>query len=76
MDIMGVDEAGRGPVLGPMVIGGIIIPESKNKILERMGVKDSKKITPKRRLILARKLTKMFEHDMVIISAQEIDIIY
>ncbi|WP_461460844.1 ribonuclease HII [Methanobrevibacter sp.] len=73
MDIMGVDEAGRGPVLGPMVIGGIIIPENKNSILERMGVKDSKKITPKRRAILARKLSKMFEHDMVVISAQEID---
>ncbi len=73
MEIMGVDEAGRGPVLGPMVIGGIIVPESKNKILERMGVKDSKKITPKRRAILARKLSKMFEHDMVIITAKEID---
>ncbi|WP_295722873.1 ribonuclease HII [uncultured Methanobrevibacter sp.] len=73
MDIMGVDEAGRGPVIGPMVIGGIIIPENKNTILERMGVKDSKKITPKRRAILARKLSKMFEHNMVVISAQEID---
>ena len=70
---MGVDEAGRGPVLGPMVIGGIIIPESKNTILERMGVKDSKKLTPKRRTILARKLSKMFEYDTVIISAQDID---
>ena len=43
MDIMGVDEAGRGPVLGPMVIGGIVVPEKMNPVLERMGVKDSKK---------------------------------
>ncbi|OWT33145.1 ribonuclease HII [Methanobrevibacter sp. 87.7] len=73
MDIMGVDEAGRGPVLGPMVIGGIVIPEKMNIVLERMGVKDSKKLTPERRAILARKLSKMFDYDTVVISAKDID---
>ena len=75
MNILGLDEAGRGPVLGPMVIGGIIIPEKKEKIIERMGVKDSKRVTPKRRAILARKLTKMFEYKLVEISAKEIDLL-
>ncbi len=74
MNILGLDEAGRGPVLGPMVIGGIVIPEKKERIIERMGVKDSKKITPKRRAILARKLTKMFDYELVEISAKDIDI--
>lgn len=73
MDFMGVDEAGRGPVLGPMVIGGIVIPEKMNPVLDRMGVKDSKKLTPERRSILARKLSKMFDYDTVIISAKDID---
>ncbi|MGN1362351.1 MAG: ribonuclease HII [Methanobrevibacter sp.] len=73
MDIMGVDEAGRGPVLGPMVIGGIVVPEKMNPVLERMGVKDSKKLTPERRAVLARKLSKMFDYDTVIISAKDID---
>ena len=41
MDILGIDEAGRGSVLGPMVIAGVIIPEKMEKVLERMGVKDS-----------------------------------
>ena len=34
MDTLGLDEAGRGPVLGPMVVAGIIIPEKKEKIIK------------------------------------------
>ena len=73
MDILGVDEAGRGSVLGPLVIAGVIVPEKMEKVLERMGVKDSKRLAPHRRTILSRKLKKMFEHDMIIITASEID---
>ncbi len=73
MNIMGVDEAGRGPVLGPMIVAGIVIPESKTRILERMGVKDSKRLTPKRRTVLSRKLRKMFEYETVEITARDID---
>ena len=73
MDILGIDEAGRGSVLGPMVIAGVVVPEKMDKILERMGVKDSKRLTPNRRTILSRKLKKMFEYEIVVISAREID---
>ncbi|MEE0901664.1 MAG: ribonuclease HII [Methanobrevibacter sp.] len=73
MDILGIDEAGRGSVLGPMVIAGVIVPEKMEKVLERMGVKDSKRLAPHRRTILSRKLKKMFEYEIVVISAREID---
>ena len=73
MDILGIDEAGRGSVLGPMVIAGVIVPEKMEKVLERMGVKDSKRLVPNRRTILSRKLKKMFEYEIVVISASEID---
>ncbi|WP_305513711.1 MULTISPECIES: ribonuclease HII [unclassified Methanobrevibacter] len=73
MDILGIDEAGRGSVLGPMVIAGVIVPEKMEKVLERMGVKDSKKLAPHRRTILSRKLKKMFEYDIIVITASEID---
>ncbi|WP_407411850.1 ribonuclease HII [Methanobrevibacter sp.] len=73
MDILGIDEAGRGSVLGPMVIAGVIVPEKMEKVLERMGVKDSKRLAPHRRTILSRKLKKMFEYEVVVISAREID---
>ena len=73
MDILGIDEAGRGSVLGPLVIAGVIVPEKMNKILERMGVKDSKRLAPHRRTILSRKLKKMFDYEVVVISALQID---
>lgn len=73
MDILGIDEAGRGSVLGPMVIAGVVVPEKMGKVLERMGVKDSKRLTPNRRTILSRKLKKMFDYEIVVISAREID---
>lgn len=73
MDVLGIDEAGRGSVLGPMVIAGVIVPEKMKKVLERMGVKDSKRLTPNRRTILSRKLKKMFDYEIVVITAREID---
>lgn len=73
MDILGVDEAGRGSVLGPLVIAGVVVPEKMCKVLERMGVKDSKKLTPQRRTILSRKLKKMFDYEVIIITASQID---
>lgn len=73
MDILGIDEAGRGSVLGPLVIAGVSVPEKMEKVLERMGVKDSKRLAPHRRTILSRKLKKMFDYEIVVISAREID---
>ena len=73
MDILGIDEAGRGSVLGPLVVAGVVVPEKMEKVLERMGVKDSKRLVPHRRTILSRKLRKMFDYEIVVISAREID---
>jgi ribonuclease HII len=73
MDVLGLDEAGRGPVLGPMVVAGVVVPEKMIKVLDKMGVKDSKRLTPNRRTVLSRKLTKMFDYEIVEISAMEID---
>lgn len=49
---MGVDDAGRGPVIGPMVLAGCLITEDTEKELKRLGVKDSKQLTKKRRAFL------------------------
>ena len=47
--IGGVDEAGRGSILGPLVVAGISIRKSKISKLRQIGVKDSKMLSPKSR---------------------------
>ena len=48
--ICGVDEAGRGPVLGPIIVAGVMVEDDAQ--LKKLGVKDSKKLTPARRFEL------------------------
>lgn len=47
--IGGVDEAGRGSIVGPLVVAGMSIKKSKLRTLRQIGVKDSKLLSPKAR---------------------------
>ncbi len=47
--LLGVDEAGRGPLAGPVAVGAILVPEGFDVELEFPGVRDSKKLTEKKR---------------------------
>jgi len=47
--VAGVDEAGRGCVIGPMVVAGVLLKLGALETLESSGVKDSKKLTAKTR---------------------------
>ncbi len=49
MIVCGIDEVGRGPMIGPMILGCILIDEKGKKTLKKLKVKDSKKLTPNRR---------------------------
>ena len=57
--ITGIDEAGRGAVIGPMVIAGVTIPKSNETTLKKLGVKDSKLLSPKKREELYEKIEKL-----------------
>ncbi|MEM3127769.1 MAG: ribonuclease HII [Nitrososphaerales archaeon] len=61
MIVAGVDEAGRGSVIGPLVVAGIKIKRSKVRHLKESGVADSKKLTPKERLRLYGEIVKIVD---------------
>ena len=58
--IAGVDEAGRGPVIGPLVICAFAIEQEKEKELKKIGVKDSKLLSESQREGLFKKLISLF----------------
>lgn len=68
--IAGIDEAGRGPLAGPVVVACVIMP--KESMIE--GVNDSKKVSEKKREKLYEEITKeAIAYGVGIISQEEID---
>jgi ribonuclease HII len=70
--ICGVDEAGRGPVIGPLVVCAIAVDSDASLI--RLGVKDSKKLAPHKREELAPKIRKLAQVELIEVPAEEIDL--
>ncbi|MFX0090717.1 MAG: ribonuclease HII [Candidatus Hodarchaeota archaeon] len=72
--IAGIDEAGRGPVFGPLVIAGVSFNKKSLRVLSEEGIKDSKQISAKKRIKLARIIIDEAEgHQILRIPPREID---
>jgi ribonuclease HII len=69
--ICGVDEAGRGPVMGPMVVAAVMV--DNDRALKGLKVKDSKLLTRQRREELDLKIREIATVEVSIVSAAEID---
>jgi len=70
--ICGVDEAGKGPVMGPLTIAGVCFNDEE--IVNALGVKDSKKHAPKRREMFEKIIKEKCESfEILIIPASDID---
>ena len=66
MKICGVDDAGRGSMIGPMVIAGISIEKKIIPKLRKLGVRDSKKLSSKKRELLYKEIIKLVDDYHVI----------
>jgi len=73
MRICGIDEAGRGPFIGPLVICGATIEKHQEGTILELGVKDSKLLTPKKRAELAAILPKHVDYKIILVEPSEID---
>lgn len=77
--IIGVDEAGRGPVIGPLLVAALAIPAEDVDILSKLNVKDSKDIQPKKRLHIFEEIGERIEKGvwksgLIRCSAKRIDL--
>ena len=74
MLIAGVDDAGRGSVIGPLTIAGVLMKQEDLPKLKELGVKDSKLLSPNRRETLAVEIKRIAQKYSVIkLSPKEID---
>lgn len=68
--IVGLDEAGRGPMAGPLVVAGVALPEGI--VIE--GLDDSKKLSAKKREVLSKEIKeKALAYKIIFITEKEVD---
>ena len=74
MLVLGIDDSGRGPAIGPMIMAGALLKKEDEEKLKKLGVKDSKKLTHKRREMLAEEIKKIaVGYEIFVIYPDEID---
>jgi ribonuclease HII len=69
--ICGLDEAGRGPVIGPMVVAAVMVEDDAG--LRSLRVKDSKQLSPARREELAIEIRSQAKVEVQVIEASQLD---
>ncbi|MBN2458244.1 ribonuclease HII [Candidatus Woesearchaeota archaeon] len=71
---LGIDEAGRGPVIGPLVIAGVAIDKEKEAELKEIGVRDSKLLSPKKREELYSTIIRIADaYEIMTITHEQVD---
>lgn len=72
--IAGVDEVGRGALFGPVVAAAVILSDAAAQYLVQQGMTDSKKLSPKRRLVLNQQIREQaIAYQVGMASVYEID---
>jgi len=66
---IGLDEAGRGPLAGPVVAAAVALPKG----FDRDGIRDSKKLTPKQREKLAERIKAEAAWALCVVEVEELD---
>ena len=73
VNVVAIDEAGRGPVIGPMVLCGVMMDEQDQFKLKILGVKDSKLLSPAQLIKVFDLLKNDIKYKAIVVSPEEID---
>lgn len=73
MKVLGIDEAGRGPVIGPLVVAGVLIEAQDQERLLSLGVRDSKALSRPRRAELAQEIIQIAQVQTISIPAERLE---
>lgn len=71
MNILGIDEVGRGPLAGPLVVGAVILPTDSSEWFADL--KDSKQLSAQKRTILSNLILKHATTSLGWVTAKELD---
>ncbi len=72
--VCGIDEAGRGPIIGPMVLCGVCVSAENHLKFKEMGARDSKELTPQQRNSLVKGIKDLATaYKLIIVEPAEID---
>lgn len=72
--VAGIDEAGRGPVIGPLVVAGVLFYDYQVIKLKKLGVRDSKVVKPSRRQHLSKVIKRLaVKHEILEFSPSDVD---
>jgi len=73
---IGTDESGKGDYFGPLSVAGVLLPDKQQKVLEELGVKDSKRLSENRVRELAEVIRKGYKYSLVVIGPEKYNELY
>lgn len=73
---IGIDESGKGDLFGPLVVGGVLMNFEQINKLEKMGVKDSKKLADSRIKYFYNEIKDFVTYDVIVINPERYNEMY
>ncbi len=73
---IGTDESGKGDFFGPLVVAGVLVDEKNADYFLKLGIKDSKKLSDKKMILLAQEIKKSAPYSVVAISNSKYNELY
>jgi len=73
---IGTDEAGKGDYFGYLVVAGVVVDKNKEKLLNALGIRDSKLLSEKQIFFLSFKIKQLCKYNIVKISPKKYNELY